>query len=99
MSRASKAVHVTPGLLRRWALPALDGALGKEDRGHVLVVGGSEEIPGAVMLAALGALRAGAGKLQIATSRGVAPAVGVAVPEARVIGLAHDRRGELTATS
>ena len=99
MTRAAEAVHVTPGLLRRWPLPPLDGALGKEERGHVLVVGGSEEIPGAVMLAAIGALRAGAGKLQIATSRGVAPAVGVAVPEARVIGLAHDRRGELTATS
>lgn len=103
MSRARPAAGdstlITPSLLRKWPLPALDGALGKDDRGHVLVVGGSEEIPGAVMLAALGALRAGAGKLQIATSRGVAPSVGVAVPEARVIGLPHDRRGELAAAS
>jgi ADP-dependent NAD(P)H-hydrate dehydratase len=86
---------VTPALLRRLALPAVDGTLGKESRGCVLVVGGSEEIPGAVMLAALGALRAGAGKLQVATSADVAPAVAVALPEARVIGLAHSRRGEL----
>lgn len=61
----------------------------------MLVVGGSEQVPGGVMLAAIGALRAGAGKVQIATSKGVAPAVAIAVPEARVIGLRHDRAGEL----
>jgi hydroxyethylthiazole kinase-like uncharacterized protein yjeF len=59
------------------------------------VVGGSDQIPGAVILAATAALRAGAGKLQIATGRRVAPWVAVAVPEARVIGLNHTRSGEL----
>jgi hydroxyethylthiazole kinase-like uncharacterized protein yjeF len=76
-------------------LPEVDGALGKEGRGCVLVVGGSDQIPGATILAATAALRAGAGKLQIATSRRVAPWVAVAVPEARVIGLRPGRRGEL----
>ena len=38
----------------------------------MLAVGGSAEIPGAVVLAATAALRAGAGKLQIATVRSVA---------------------------
>lgn len=103
MTRARRAVAtstlITPALLRRWALPAHDGTLGKEDRGRVLVVGGSEEIPGAAILSAIGALRAGAGTLQIATSRSVAPFVAITVPEARVIGLRHDRRGELAATS
>jgi ADP-dependent NAD(P)H-hydrate dehydratase len=86
---------ITPSLLHRWPLPELDGELGKESRGKVLVVGGSEQIPGGAMLAAIGALRAGAGTLQIATSKGVAPSIAIAVPEARVIGLRHDRAGEL----
>ena len=76
-------------------LPPVDGAQGKDGRGCVLVVGGSDQIPGAVILAATAALRAGAGKLQIATGRRVAPWVAVAVPEARVIGLRHTPGGEL----
>lgn len=76
-------------------LPAVDGEQGKEGRGCVLVVGGSDQIPGAVILAATAALRAGAGKLQIATGRRVAPWVAVAVPEARVIGLPNASSGEL----
>ncbi len=77
------------------ALPPVDREEGKEGRGCVLVVGGSDQIPGAVILAATAALRAGAGKLQIATGRRVAPWVAVTVPEARVIGLNHTRSGEL----
>lgn len=85
---------VTPALLRRWPLPALDGELGKEDRGHVLVVGGSREVPGAVMLAAVASLRAGAGKLQIATVKSVAIPLAIALPEARVIAL-PEKSGQL----
>jgi len=88
---------ITPALLRRWQLPALDSELGKEARGHVLVVGGSDEIPGAVVLAAVGALRAGAGTLEIATTAGIAGNVAVAVPESRTRGL-PSRRGELAST-
>lgn len=86
---------ITPAVLRRWALPQPEARLGKESRGCVLVVGGSVEMPGAAILAAVAALRVGAGKLQIATSAKVATAVAVTVPEARVIGLRQDRRGEL----
>jgi hydroxyethylthiazole kinase-like uncharacterized protein yjeF len=57
----------------------------KRDRGTVLVVGGSAQTPGSVVLAGTSALRAGAGRLQIATSGATAAAVGTAVPEARVI--------------
>jgi hydroxyethylthiazole kinase-like uncharacterized protein yjeF len=89
------AKRITDALLRKWPLPALDEKLGKKGRGTVLVVGGSREVPGAVMLAAIGALRAGAGTLQIATSRSVARALAIAVPEARVVGLSETRRGEL----
>lgn len=93
--RAETSTHVTPALLRRMPLPPIDGEQGKEGRGCVLVVGGSDQIPGAVILAATAALRAGAGKLQIATGRRVAPWVAISVPEARVIGLSHTRSGEL----
>ncbi|MBA3394590.1 MAG: NAD(P)H-hydrate dehydratase [Deltaproteobacteria bacterium] len=99
MTRRRAAIAITPALLRRWPLPALDDQLGKVARGTVLVVGGSEQIPGAAMLAALASLRAGAGTLVIATSRNIAPHVAVAVPEARVIGVRATVTGELAPTS
>ncbi|WP_369942865.1 NAD(P)H-hydrate dehydratase [Xanthomonas medicagonis] len=94
MSRV-RAIPVTAALLRRWPLPTTAGIAGKEQRGRVLVIGGSCEIPGAALLAAEAALRAGAGKLQIATARPVAMAMAVALPEARVVGLPASADGEL----
>jgi ADP-dependent NAD(P)H-hydrate dehydratase len=90
---------VTARLLRGWPLPQplTDGD--KEDRGRVLVVGGAPEMPGAVILAATAALRAGAGKLQIATCRSIAQAVAVAVPEARVIALPETKAGAVAASA
>ena len=76
-------------------MPAIDSELGKEGRGAVLVIRGSAEIPGAPILSGLAALRAGAGKLQIATARTVALAAAVSVLEARVVGLPETRKGEL----
>ena len=64
MSRTSTppVTEVTPALLREWPLPGPGG--GKEGRGRAVVVGGSVETPGAVLLAAEATLRVGAGKLQ-----------------------------------
>jgi len=93
-SRATAVHDVDTALLRSWAvpMPAVEGD--KEIRGHVLVLGGSSEIPGAVILAATAALRAGAGKLTIATGQSVAQLVALAMPEARVIGLQeHESAG------
>lgn len=81
----SDAVHINAGLLRRWPLPDPAGGDSKEDRGRVLVVGGSRQLVGGVLLAGTAALRAGAGKLQIATVEPVATALAVAMPEARVM--------------
>ncbi|HMJ55221.1 MAG TPA: NAD(P)H-hydrate dehydratase [Polyangiaceae bacterium] len=89
------SIRITASLLRQWPLPEPGADGGKEERGCALVVGGSRETPGAALLAAIGVLRAGAGKLQIATSREVAPGMALAVPEARVIGLGSTRRGEI----
>ncbi len=85
---------VTPRLLRRRPLPVPEEG-DKEARGRVLVVGGAPEMPGAVILAANAALRAGAGKLQIATCESIAPFVGIAVPEALVLALAQTQSGSL----
>ena len=79
---------ITPARLRGLPLPRLDGSADKEARGRVLIVGGCAENPGGLLLAAEAALRAGAGKLQLATAEAIAPAVAVAVPEARVFGVA-----------
>jgi ADP-dependent NAD(P)H-hydrate dehydratase len=81
----SDAEVVTPALLRGWPLPP--PGEDKGDRGSVLVVGGAAQTPGAAMLAGLAALRAGAGKLQLAVAEPVAAAVAVAVPEALVLPL------------
>lgn len=71
-------------------MPQPDSDGDKEERGRVLILGGSPQLPGAVLLAGNAALRAGAGKLQIATGRSVAPLVAVQIPEARVIALPED---------
>ena len=81
------------GLLREFPLPYHPDDGDKEDRGRLLVVAGSRELAGAALLAGVGALRAGAGKLQIATAASIAVQLGVAVPEARVIGLEETEAG------
>lgn len=93
--RTSAPTRITDALLRKWPLPRVQPKLGKEGRGDVLTIGGSSQIPGAAILAAVGALRAGAGRLQIATARSISGLVAVSVPEARVIALREARSGEL----
>jgi ADP-dependent NAD(P)H-hydrate dehydratase len=89
-------VDVTAASLAALPLPDHAEDAGKADRGQVLVVGGGRETPGAVLLAGLAALRAGAGRLQIATVAGVAPNLALLVPEARVVGLPETDDGELS---
>jgi ADP-dependent NAD(P)H-hydrate dehydratase len=86
---------ITSEFLSRIPLPqpAEDGD--KDQRGRVLVIAGSASVPGAAVLAATAALRAGAGKLQIATCQSIATHLGLAVPEALVIGLPETPSGEI----
>lgn len=81
--------------LREWPLPMPATDEDKHGRGRVLVIAGSPEMPGAAILAAEAALRAGAGKLVIATAQSVAGVVALAVPEARVIGMPETDAGGL----
>jgi hydroxyethylthiazole kinase-like uncharacterized protein yjeF len=95
-ARASKrSVPVTASLLRRWQIPQPSEDADKQDRGIAMVVGGAVEAPGALLLAGVAALRAGAGKLQIAGPRSAAIAIGVALPEARVFSLPETGDGFL----
>ncbi|RYG85537.1 MAG: NAD(P)H-hydrate dehydratase [Alphaproteobacteria bacterium] len=88
-------IPITDALLRDWPLPSLAGSEGKEDRGRLVVVGGSRSIPGAVRLAAEAGLRAGAGKLHVMTAASVQAALAVAVPEAKVSSIPENSRGSL----
>lgn len=90
------ASTIDDALLQAWPLPAIEDDGDKESRGRVLVVAGSREMPGAAVLAGTAALRAGAGKLVIATPQGAAPIVALAMPEARVIALPEAADGSPT---
>ena len=65
--------------------PVIDGDKGT--KGRILVLAGSRDVPGAALLSAMGAMRAGAGKLKIATVESAAMMIAVTMPEAMVIGL------------
>ncbi len=99
MSKHERPTIIEPKLLRRLRLPQPEAGGDKEERGRVLVVGGGPETPGAVILAGLAALRAGAGKLQLATGRSHAATLAASFPEARVIALPESRAGALTKAS
>ena len=76
-------------------LPDHAGGGSKEARGRVLVVGGCASVAGAPLLSAVAALRVGAGKLQVATIRGVAAQMGLLLPEAMVLGCDETRDGDI----
>ena len=88
---------MTPATLDTSALrehslpPVVDGD--KETKGRILVIAGSREVPGAALLTATAAMRAGAGKLRIATVESAAHQLGMAMPEAMVIALPEARDG------
>jgi hydroxyethylthiazole kinase-like uncharacterized protein yjeF len=95
LSGASMA-QLDEALLRAWPLPMPDADGDKEARGRVLVIAGSREMPGAVILAGTAALHAGAGKLTIATGASVAQLVALAIPESRVIELPETDGGGIS---
>jgi ADP-dependent NAD(P)H-hydrate dehydratase len=87
---------LTAELLRTWSLP-LKAEDDKHDRGTVLVIAGSVRTPGAALLAGLGALRAGAGRVQIASVGSAAAPLAIAMPEALVQGLPATSTGAIDA--
>ncbi|MEO5902463.1 MAG: NAD(P)H-hydrate dehydratase [Gemmatimonadaceae bacterium] len=91
-----KPARITRALLKSIPLPDHDSDGDKEERGRVLIVGGEVDLPGALILAGIAALRAGAGKLQLATCRTTAPLVGVSVPECLAAGLDESKNGTIS---
>jgi hydroxyethylthiazole kinase-like uncharacterized protein yjeF len=83
--------------LRANPLPDVDGATDKNARGRVVVAGGSLHVPGALLLTGEAALRAGAGKVRLATVEPTALGLGLRFPEAAVFGLPTNDDGELDA--
>jgi ADP-dependent NAD(P)H-hydrate dehydratase len=99
VSPVSAVERLDRELLRSFPLPRHPDDGDKEERGRLLVIGGSRELAGAALLAGIGGLRAGAGKLQIATAASIAVQLSVAIPEARVIGCEETEEGCLAAVS
>jgi ADP-dependent NAD(P)H-hydrate dehydratase len=85
--------------LQAHPLPQPGADTDKNSRGRVLVAGGSETVPGALRLTGEAALRAGAGKVQLATVARAAVPLGMAMPEAAVFPLPAGAQGELAETA
>jgi len=81
------------------SLPQIEAETDKNARGRVLVAGGSLTVPGALALTGEAALRAGAGKVQLATVEPAALPLGLAMPEAAVFGLPVKGTGEIAASA
>ncbi len=90
--------EIDEALLHGWPLPQ-PGEGSKEQRGGIFVVAGAPQMPGAAVLAATAALRAGAGKLQVGTCASVAAHVAIAVPEALVVALDETPSGAISPAS
>jgi hydroxyethylthiazole kinase-like uncharacterized protein yjeF len=89
---AAGAREVDRVVLAEHAPPSDGDATDKFARGQVVVLGGDAETPGGVVLAALAALRAGAGRAHVVTDPDVTHAMAVANPELRVSALPVDVR-------
>ena len=83
---------LTASELKRHPLPPVEGG-DKDAHGSILIIAGSRDVPGAALLTATAAMRAGAGTLQLAAPDDIAVHLGIAMPEAMVVGYATARDG------
>lgn len=97
MADAGGATPIDAAWLRTHPLPHHGEGTDKNSRGHVLAIGGSRQVPGGLLLTGEAALRAGAGKVQLATVESCAIALGIALPEAGAIALGETGEGEIDA--
>lgn len=93
----SGPVALDAEFLKTIPLPFPEGETDKDGRGRVMAIAGSVSVPGAVVLTGEAALRAGAGKLQLAAPASLGPALGIAAPEARIFRLEETDDGECAA--
>ena len=83
----------------RAVLKPLAPDAGKEQRGRVLVVGGSTRYPGAVLLAARAAARCGAGVVTVASARSVVESIAGSDPNLTFFTLAEGQPGVVATAS
>lgn len=83
----------------RTVLEPRDPDAHKGEFGRVLIVAGSMGKSGAAHLAAMAALRSGAGLVTVATPRSVQPILAAMAPEYMTIGLPEDASGQVTAAA
>lgn len=95
MAELDGAIPLDSNWLRANPLPQPDEHADKNERGRVLAVGGCRAVPGGIRLTAEAALRAGAGKVRVATIESAAIPLGVAMPEIGVFGLPEEENGEI----
>lgn len=74
-------------------LPARSDRAHKGDFGRVLIVAGSIEYPGAALLSALGAMRAGAGVVRVAAAQSVVARLAGSAPEVTWMSLDEEAPG------
>lgn len=77
LRHAAHAIPLDSDWLRANPLPRPDNEADKNERGRVLAIGGCRTVPGGIRLTAEAALRAGAGKVRVATIESAALALGV----------------------
>jgi NAD(P)H-hydrate epimerase len=82
--------------LRELSLPEYSDEANKADYGKLLLVAGSRRLPGAAILAARAALRAGCGTVRLAAPESVATLIGLQVPELMVIPLPETKAGTVS---
>ena len=68
----------------------------KRDYGHVFIVGGSRDYPGAILMTVLAALRSGAGLVTAFVPASLAPAFAAQAPEAMWVGWPETAKGGLS---
>ncbi len=90
-----EAQEITIELLKTMPLPDYSEDADKADRGKLLIIAGSQRLPGAAILAARAALRVGCGTVRVAAPASVAIHIGVAVPELMVLPLPETPAGTL----
>jgi len=89
---SAKPIALTRAELAKHPLPPVAEA-SKDERGRLLIVAGSRNTPGSAAITATAAMRAGCGKVSIATVESMAPHVALAAPEAYLLGVTETRDG------
>lgn len=94
-SQAPLIQRITPQIARQYLPLTRSPIAHKYRQGHLLLIAGSQQYAGSVILAALGARAAGVGMLTIAVPASLKPLLVAQVPEALVVACPETDRGAI----